>query len=60
MKMTAADKESMWGIDTYYTVVDEDGNEYGTYPSEIQAESKIEKLYEYLGKDVLLGIEMEQ
>lgn len=59
MVMTAADRESMYGMDNYYTVVDEDGNEYGTYPSETQAESRIEELYEYLGKDTLLGIEMQ-
>ncbi len=59
MLMTAADRESMYGMDNYYTVVDEDGDEYGTYPSETQAESRIEELYEYHGKDTLFSIVMD-
>lgn len=59
MYMSAADRESMYGMDNFYTVVDEDGYEYGTYPSETQAESRIEDLYRYHDKDTLFSIVMD-
>lgn len=51
MKYSAEDRESMYGVDNDYIVVDEDGREYGSYRMESQAESRIEELYEYFTKD---------
>ena len=51
MKYSAEDRESMYGVDNDYIVVDEDGREYGSYRCESQAESRIEELYEYYTKD---------
>lgn len=56
--MSWEDMECMIGYDAEYIVVDEDGREYGTYPSESQAESRIEDLYGFFTKDeVTFGIE---
>lgn len=42
-----------------FWIVDEEGREYGCFRTKDEAERRIEDLYTYTSKDVLLGIEEE-